>query len=63
MATVADVFDTPAGWLEEIEPGLLITIILIDTGEDYGQRDLLDQVSRTIEIFGLERVRLIVGCR
>jgi hypothetical protein len=46
--------DTLAGWLDEIEPGLLITIILLESGEDYRERDLLDQVARLIEIFGLE---------
>jgi hypothetical protein len=51
-----------ARWLEEMEPGLLTTIILLETGEDYRGRDLLDQVTRLIEIFGLEGVGLIVGC-
>lgn len=51
-----------ARWLEEIEPGLLTTIILLETGEDYRERDLLDKVARLIEIFGLEGARLIVGC-
>jgi hypothetical protein len=51
-----------ARWLEEIEPGLLITIILLETGEDYRERDVLDQVARLIEIFGLEGAGLIVGC-
>jgi hypothetical protein len=51
-----------ARWLEEIEPDLLITIILLETGEDYSERDLLDQVAKLIEIFGLEGAGLIVGC-
>jgi hypothetical protein len=48
--------------LEEIEPGLLATIILFETGEDYRGRDLLDKVTRLMEIFGLEGAGLIVGC-
>jgi hypothetical protein len=51
-----------ARWLEEIEPGLLATVILAETGENYAGRDLLDQVVRLIEIFGLEGAGLIVGC-
>jgi len=35
---------------------------LLETGEDYRERDLLDKVARLIEIFGLEGARLIVGC-
>jgi hypothetical protein len=51
-----------ARWLEEIEPGLLDTIILFETSEDYRQRDLLDKVTKLVEIFGLEGAGLIVGC-
>jgi hypothetical protein len=61
VATVAGILRY-ARWLEEIEPGLLATIILLETGEDYTGRDLLDQVVRLIEIFGLEGAGLIVGC-
>lgn len=61
MATVAGILRY-ARWLEEIEPGLLATIILLETGEDYTGRDLLAQVVRLIEIFGLEGAGLIVGC-
>ncbi len=61
MATLAGILRY-ARWLEEIEPGLLTTILLLETGEDYTGRDLLDQVIRLIEIFGLEGVGLIVGC-
>ena len=61
MATVADILRY-ARWLEEIEPGLLATIIMLETGEDYAGRDLLDQVVRLVEIFGLEGAGLIVGC-
>jgi hypothetical protein len=51
-----------ARWLEELEPSLLATVILFETGEDYRERDLLDKVSRLIEILGLEGAALIVGC-
>jgi len=61
VATVAGILRY-ARWLEEIEPGLLATIILLETGEDYTGRDLLAQVVRLIEIFGLEGAGLIVGC-
>ena len=61
MATAADILRY-ARWLDEIEPGLLITIILLESGEDYRERDLLEQVARLIEIFGLEGAGLIVGC-
>jgi hypothetical protein len=36
-----------ARWLEEIEPRLLDTIILFETGEDYRRRDLLRQGHQT----------------
>ena len=61
MATAAGILRY-ARWLEEIEPGLLATIIMLETGEDYTGRDLLDQVVRLVEIFGLEGAGLIVGC-
>jgi hypothetical protein len=35
---------------------------LLETGEDYRERDLLDQVAKMIKIFGLEGAGLIVGC-
>jgi hypothetical protein len=35
---------------------------MLETGEDYAGRDLLDQVVRLVEIFGLEGAGLIVGC-
>ena len=38
------------------------SIISFETGEDYRQRDLLEKVSKLIEIFGLEGAGLIVGC-
>lgn len=49
-------------WLEETSPGFLAGAILTETGEDYGKRDLLDQVARLIEIFGVAGVAEIVGC-
>ena len=49
-------------WLEEIFPGFLANAILMEAGEDYGNRDLLDQVARLIEIFGVSGVAEIVGC-
>jgi len=49
-------------WLEEVSPGFLAEAILLETGEDYGQRDLLDQVARLIEIFGVVGAAEIVGC-
>jgi hypothetical protein len=35
----------------------------METGEDYQERDLLDQVARLIEISGVAGVAEIVGCR
>ena len=61
MATAAAILRY-ARWLEEMEPGILATMILFETHEDYRQRDLLDKVTRLIEIFGLEGAGLIVGC-
>ena len=61
VATVAGILRY-ARWLEEIEPGLLATIIMLETDEDYTGQDLLDQVVRLVEIFGLEGAGLIVGC-
>jgi hypothetical protein len=51
-----------ADWLEEIAPGFLATVISAETGEDYRGRDLLDQVARVIEIFGVAGAAKIVGC-
>lgn len=51
-----------ARWLEEISPGFLANAIRMETGEDYGKRDLLDQVACLIEIFGVAGVADIVGC-
>jgi hypothetical protein len=51
-----------AGWLEEISPGFVASAILAETGEDYTGRDLLDQIARLIEIFGVVGAAEIVGC-
>jgi hypothetical protein len=51
-----------AHWLEELSPGFLAAVILMETGEDYAHRDLLDQVARLIELFGVAGVADIVGC-
>jgi hypothetical protein len=51
-----------ASWLEEIQPHFLALLILVETGENYYGRDLLDQVARLIEIFGIEGAARIVGC-
>jgi hypothetical protein len=49
-----------ASWLEEIKPHFLARIILMETGENYYGRDLLDQVARLIEIFGVQGVAEIL---
>jgi len=51
-----------ARWLEEIAPGFIAMIILAESGEDYADRDLLEQVARLIEIFGMTGAAQIVGC-
>jgi len=51
-----------ARWLEEIAPGFIAMIILVESGDDYRDRDLLDQVIRLIEIFGMAGAAQIVGC-
>ena len=48
--------------LAETEPEFLTDLIMIETGEDYRNRDLLDRVVRLIEIFGVEGVAHIIGC-
>ena len=52
-----------AGWLEEVDPGFLASVIRAETGEDYRGRDLFDQVVRIIEIFGVVGAGKIVGCQ
>jgi hypothetical protein len=51
-----------ARWLEEIAPGFIAMIISVETGEDYADRDLLEQVARLIEIFGMAGAAQILGC-
>jgi hypothetical protein len=50
------------GCTEEIALGFLIQVILFQTGEDYRNRDLLDQTAWLIEIFGVDGAAQIVGC-
>jgi len=61
VATIAGIL-RHARWLEEIEPGFLALIILMETDENYYERDLLDQVARLVEIFGMDGAAQIVGC-
>ncbi|HKM68909.1 MAG TPA: hypothetical protein VJX94_02310 [Stellaceae bacterium] len=61
MATTASIL-RHARWLEEIAPGFIAMIILVESGEDYADRDFLDQVVRLIEIFGMAGAAQIVGC-
>jgi hypothetical protein len=49
-------------WLENIVPGFIAKVILCEIGEDYRDRDLLDQVARLIEMFGVAGAAQIVGC-
>lgn len=61
MATTASIVRY-ARWLEELDPGFLALVISAETKEDYRERELLDQVARLIELFGLDGVANIVGC-
>ena len=61
MATTASIL-LYARWLDDIAPGFIATVILAETGEDYRDRDLHDQVARLIEIFGVVGAAQIVGC-
>ena len=61
MLTTAGIFEY-ARWLEEISPGFIAMIILAEAGKDYRDRDLLDQVTCLIEIFGVVGAAQIVGC-
>jgi hypothetical protein len=61
LATTAKIF-LYVRWLEEIAPEFLVQMILIQTGEDYRNCDLLDQTARLIEIFGVDGAAQIVGC-
>lgn len=51
-----------ARWLEDTSPGFLTEVILMETGEYYGQHDLLDQIAKLIELFGVIGAAEIVGC-
>ena len=51
-----------ARWIEEVAPGFVAMIILAERGEDYRDRDLLDQVAYLVEIFGVSGAAQIVGC-
>jgi len=61
MATTDGILEY-ARWLEEIAPGFIAMIVLTERGEDYRDRDLLDQVACLIEIFGVAGAAQIVGC-
>jgi hypothetical protein len=61
MVTTKDILRY-AGWLEKMSPGFVATAILTETGEDLAGRDLLDQIARLIEIFGVVGAAEIVGC-
>jgi hypothetical protein len=61
MATTDGILEY-ARWIEEISPGFIATIIMAESGEDYRDRDLLDQVACLIEIFGVAGAAQIVGC-
>jgi len=61
MATTADVLRY-ARQLQEFSPSFLAEVIAVETEEDYRNRDLLDQVARLIEIFGIDGAADIVGC-
>jgi hypothetical protein len=61
MATTLGILEY-ARWLEEIAPGFIATVILAELGEDYRNRDLIDQVACLIEIFGVVGAAQIVGC-
>jgi hypothetical protein len=61
MATTSRILQY-AHWLQEIAPGFIATVIWVETGEDYRGRDLLDQVARLIELFGVDGAAQIVGC-
>jgi hypothetical protein len=61
MATIDGILEY-ARWIEEVAPGFIAMIIKAERGEDYRDRDLLDQVARLIEIFGIGGAAQIVGC-
>jgi len=61
MATTDDILEY-ARWIEEIAPGFIAMVILAERGEDFRERDLLDQVACLVEIFGVVGAAQIVGC-
>ena len=61
MATIDGILEY-ARWLEEIAPGFIAMVILSERGEDYRDRDLVDQVACLIDIFGVVGAAQIVGC-
>jgi hypothetical protein len=61
MATIDGIL-VYARWIEEIAPGFIAMVIMAERGEDYRDRDLLDQVAYLIEIFGVVGAAQIVGC-
>ena len=58
MATAADVLR----YARQLQEFFLAEVIAVETEEDYRNRDLLDQVARLIEIFGIDGAADIVGC-
>ena len=61
MTTTSSILEY-ARWIEEIAPGFIAMVILAERGENYRDRDLFDQVTRLIEIFGIAGAAHIVGC-
>ena len=61
MATIDGILEY-ARWIEEMSPGFIAMVIMAEMGEDYRDRDLLDQVACLIEIFGVAGAAQIVGC-
>jgi hypothetical protein len=61
MATIDGILEY-ARWLEEIAPGFIAMVILSERGEDYRDRELVDQVACLIDIFGVVGAAQIVGC-
>jgi hypothetical protein len=62
MVTTAHILRC-ALWLEEVERGRLVDAIMMETGEDYSERDMLDLIAKLIESFGVIGAAAIVGCR
>ena len=61
MATIDGIL-LYARWIEEISPGFIAMVIMAERGDDYRDRDLIDQVAYLIEIFGVAGAAQIVGC-